>query len=240
MVEKLESFTRKLELFESDISTGRLLHCSTLKSQGQVTELMLDFIKQLRANFTSRFEDYSIPKDIIAFVRDPLTVRPSGDFTSQAKQMIPSLDEAALEMELIDFQTSSLVSDALRSAESVSAFGVGSSEEYSTIKRLTLDPLPPTDLVLVGQALPLSCDPELWSESEDEDLTPISPPTQLTFLEREHTLRSPLMPPQKLLLTRVLITPEDLQSVGSDRTSKQPLGGSLEKTCWVYHRGIGT
>ncbi|KAK1900506.1 Serine/threonine-protein kinase Nek3, partial [Dissostichus eleginoides] len=177
---------------------------------GQVTELMLDFIKQLRANFTSRFEDYSIPKDIIAFVRDPLTVRPSGDFTSQAKQMIPSLDEAALEMELIDFQTSSLVSDALRSAESVSAFGVGSSEEYSTIKRLTLDPLPPTDLVLVGQALPLSCDPELWSESEDEDLTPISPPTQLTFLEREHTLRSPLMPPQKLLLTRVLITPEDL------------------------------
>ncbi|KAI9514987.1 hypothetical protein NQZ68_028939 [Dissostichus eleginoides] len=120
MVEKLESFTRKLEFFESDISTGRLLHFSTLKSQapGQVTELMVDFIKQLRANFTSRFEDYSIPKDIIAFVRDPFTVRPSGDFTSQAKQMIPSLDEAALEMELIDFQTSSLVSDALRSAES--------------------------------------------------------------------------------------------------------------------------
>ncbi|XP_033969485.1 protein FAM200A-like [Trematomus bernacchii] len=135
MVEKLESFTRKLQLFESDISTGRLLHFSTLKSQalGQVTELMVDFIKQLRANFTSRFEDYSIPKDIIAFVRDPLTVRPSGDFTSQAKQMIPSLDEAALEMELIAFQTSSLVSDALRSAESVSAFWVGSSEEYSTI-----------------------------------------------------------------------------------------------------------
>ncbi|KAJ4942392.1 hypothetical protein JOQ06_012258 [Pogonophryne albipinna] len=71
MVEKLESFTRK-ELFESDISTGRLLHFSTLKSQalGQVTELMVDFIKQLRANFTSRFEDYSIPKDIIAFTHE--------------------------------------------------------------------------------------------------------------------------------------------------------------------------
>ncbi|KAF3847450.1 hypothetical protein F7725_020478, partial [Dissostichus mawsoni] len=95
-------------------SAIRRIEALTLKSQGQVTELMVDFIKQLRANFTSRFEDYSIPKDIIAFVRDPLTVRPSGDFTSQAKQMIPSLDEAALEMELIDFQTSSLVSDALR------------------------------------------------------------------------------------------------------------------------------
>lgn len=55
MVEKLESFTRKLELFKSDISTGRLLHFSTLKSQalGQVTELMVDFIKQLRVNFTT-------------------------------------------------------------------------------------------------------------------------------------------------------------------------------------------
>lgn len=138
MVEKLESFTRKLELLESDISTGRLLHFSTLKTQapGQVTELMVDFIKRLRANFTSRFEDYSIPKDIIAFVRDPLTVRPSGDFSSLAKKTIPSLDEAALEMEFIDFQTSSLVSDALRSAESVSAFWVACSEEYSTIKRL--------------------------------------------------------------------------------------------------------
>ncbi|KAF3832804.1 hypothetical protein F7725_026469 [Dissostichus mawsoni] len=95
-------------------STARLKHTTEAEGRialGQVTELMVDFIKQLRANFTSRFEDYSIPKDIIAFVCDPLTVRPSGDFTSQAKQMIPSLDEAALEMELIDFQTSSLLSD---------------------------------------------------------------------------------------------------------------------------------
>lgn len=82
MVEKLESFMRKLELLESDISTGRLLHFSTLKTQapGQVTELMVYFIKQLWAHFTSRFEDYSIPKNIIAFVHDPQTVQPSGDF----------------------------------------------------------------------------------------------------------------------------------------------------------------
>jgi len=138
MVEKLESFTRKLEMFETDISTGgRLLHFTTLKkASGQVTELMVDFIKQLRANFTSRFDDYSIPKEIIAFVRDPLTVKPGGHFSSLAKGMIPSLDEAALEMELMDFQTTSLVSDALRSAESVSAFWVACSEEYSNIKRL--------------------------------------------------------------------------------------------------------
>ncbi|XP_053177223.1 SCAN domain-containing protein 3-like [Scomber japonicus] len=139
MVEKLESFTRKLEMLEADISTGRLLHFSTLKTAGQVTELMVDFIKRLRANFTSQFDDYSIPKDIIHFVRDP-SVKPADNFSSLAKEMIPSLDQAALEMEIIDFQTTSVVRDALRSAESVSAFWVGllCSKEYSNLKTMAL------------------------------------------------------------------------------------------------------
>ncbi|KAL0146797.1 hypothetical protein M9458_057736 [Cirrhinus mrigala] len=140
MVEKLESFTRKLEMLEADISTGRLLHFSTLKkTAGKVTELMVDFIKGLRANFISRFDDYSIPKDIIDFIRDP-AVKPADNFSSLAKEMIPSLDQAALEMEMVDFQTTSVVRDALRSAETVSAFWVGllGSEEYSNLKKLAL------------------------------------------------------------------------------------------------------
>ena len=41
MVEKLQSFTRKLKMLESDLSTGRLLHFATLKTllPGKVTEL---------------------------------------------------------------------------------------------------------------------------------------------------------------------------------------------------------
>ncbi|KAJ7986165.1 hypothetical protein DPEC_G00347950 [Dallia pectoralis] len=59
MVEKLQAFTIKLGLLESDISTGRLLHFSTLKTQArQVTGLMVDFIKQLRANFSSSVIPY--------------------------------------------------------------------------------------------------------------------------------------------------------------------------------------
>lgn len=49
---------------------------------------------------------------------------------------------------------------------------------------------PSPHIHLVGQALPLSCDPELWSESEDEDLTPILPPAQPNLLfprKRTHT-----------------------------------------------------
>ena len=52
-----------------------------------------------------------------------------------------------------------------------------------------------------------------------------------------HTLRSLSMPRQKLLLTSVLNTPEDRQSVATDRTSKQPLRGSLERTCSGHHEG---
>ena len=71
-------------MLEADISTGRLLHFSTLKKTGEVTDLMVDFIKRLRANFTSRFDDYSIPKDIIDFIRDP-AVKPADNFSSLAK-----------------------------------------------------------------------------------------------------------------------------------------------------------
>lgn len=55
-----------------------------------------------------------MPKDIIAFVRDPLTVRPSGELSSLAKKTIPSLDETAIQTQLIEFQTSSQIKDALR------------------------------------------------------------------------------------------------------------------------------
>ena len=104
-----------------------------------MTELMDDFIKRLRANFTSRIEDYSIPEDIIDYIRDP-AVKPANNFSSLAKEMIPSLDQAALEMEIIDFQTTSVVQDVLRSAESVSVFWVGllCSEEYSNLKKVAL------------------------------------------------------------------------------------------------------
>jgi hypothetical protein len=111
-----------------DLSSGRLLHFSTLKKRQAVgpgrsivtevmedfstlkkrqavgpgssivTEVMEAFIKQ-RDNFSTRFEDYSMPEDI-AFVLDPLTVPPGGQYSSLAKKTIASLDEAAIQTEL--------------------------------------------------------------------------------------------------------------------------------------------
>ena len=48
------------------------------------------------------------------FVRDPLTVRPGGEFSSLAKKTIPSLDEAAIQTELSEFQTWSHIRDVCR------------------------------------------------------------------------------------------------------------------------------
>ena len=43
IVDKLQSFTAKMELLDSDMSIGRLLHFSTLKTQaaGRVSDLMV-------------------------------------------------------------------------------------------------------------------------------------------------------------------------------------------------------
>ncbi|XP_076137839.1 zinc finger BED domain-containing protein 5-like [Alosa pseudoharengus] len=138
LIEKMDSFTRKLELFHSDLSSGRLLHFVTLKSQGggRVTGIMTEFIDKLRANFQSRFRDYCVPREIVGFVRDPLSTR-SEEFSSLAKTTMSSLDEATLQLELIDFQSSSLVRDVF-SAYSVEDFWIGCSEEYTGIKKLAL------------------------------------------------------------------------------------------------------
>lgn len=145
LIEKLDAFGKKLDLFHSDISSGKLQHFSTLKKwlgEGPgsdiVTGTMKDFMVQLRDNFSTRFEDFGIPKDVIAFVRDPFSVSAGGEWFSQAKQVMPLLDESVIQLELIDFQTSSQTRNAFRSAESLSSFWISCSEEYPTIKKLAI------------------------------------------------------------------------------------------------------
>lgn len=67
---------------------------------------------------------------------------------------------------------------------------------------------------------------------------PATPPDPL-FPESTRTLRSLSMPQQKLLLTSVLNTPEDLRSVGTDRTSKQPFKRFTGENMLYLPRGGG-
>lgn len=67
MVEKLDDFKNKLDLFQTDVLSGRLLHFSTLKTVGdsKIRENTKTFITQLRDNFFARFVDFAISKDVV-------------------------------------------------------------------------------------------------------------------------------------------------------------------------------
>ena len=58
-----------------DIVSKQLLNFSTLKQHApkQVIKTMIDFIKHVQREFRSRFEDFSFPREILAFVSDPIS-----------------------------------------------------------------------------------------------------------------------------------------------------------------------
>ncbi|CAB1334993.1 unnamed protein product [Coregonus sp. 'balchen'] len=104
MYEAIEAFRSKLHLLERDIH-GRKLHFPRLrehceKNKMQEDPAMKDFVSRLAENFKERFE--SSPKlsaDILLFVRQPFSVSADGQWTAEAKKLVPSIDEAALQME---------------------------------------------------------------------------------------------------------------------------------------------
>ncbi|KAM9852577.1 LOW QUALITY PROTEIN: triple functional domain protein-like [Aulostomus maculatus] len=139
LVEKLDAFGNKLDLFHADLLSERLLHFNTLKTVGEsnVTDKMKTFITQLKDNFSARFDDFFISRDVIGFVRDPFTISPSGEFSTNAVKMV-LLDEAAIQSELAEIQAAGDMKAALRGAESLSAFWVSCPEDYGTLKTLAM------------------------------------------------------------------------------------------------------
>ncbi|CAB1329235.1 unnamed protein product [Coregonus sp. 'balchen'] len=114
MYEAIEAFRSKLHLLERDIH-GRKLHFPCLrehceKNKMQEDPAMKDFVSKLAENFKERFE--SSPKlsaDILLFVRQPFSVSADGQWTAEAKKLVPSIDEAALQMEILEMGTSDLL-----------------------------------------------------------------------------------------------------------------------------------
>lgn len=108
LVEKLHAFLRKLSLFSADLCPGKMLHFPTLRKSGlQITEVMSGFTDSLKNNFATRFDDFSIPSEVLKFVKDPFCVNVDADFALKGKELLPSLDEGFLQLELTDIQSSS-------------------------------------------------------------------------------------------------------------------------------------
>lgn len=139
MVERLGAFRTKLDLFYADLVPRKLLHFTSLKTVGmrRVTDGMKDFIVQLRQNFSDRFNDFAIPRDVMDFVRDPFTVNPGGEFSANVQKLIV-LDEATVQCQLIDIQASSQMKAALRDAENLTTFWLACPQEYDALKALAM------------------------------------------------------------------------------------------------------
>lgn len=54
------------------------------KSGLQITDEMSGFIDSLKNNFATRIDDFSIPSEVMTFVKDPFCADVDADFASKA------------------------------------------------------------------------------------------------------------------------------------------------------------
>uniref|UniRef100_A0A3P8S5W3 HAT C-terminal dimerisation domain-containing protein n=1 Tax=Amphiprion percula TaxID=161767 RepID=A0A3P8S5W3_AMPPE len=73
-------------------------------------QVMQDFVSSLAKNFYECFEcTPKLSSDILLFLRQPFSVSADGQWTAEAKKVWPSIDEAALQMEVLEMGTSDVL-----------------------------------------------------------------------------------------------------------------------------------
>lgn len=95
------AFQVKLDLFASDLSTGRMLHfltlCRHISSPDQIKVLMTDFIARLKENFAFQGGQLVLPTENLGDFWDlpethvPLEVREA--YLPEAKEAVHTIDE---------------------------------------------------------------------------------------------------------------------------------------------------
>uniref|UniRef100_A0A3B5B1D1 HAT C-terminal dimerisation domain-containing protein n=1 Tax=Stegastes partitus TaxID=144197 RepID=A0A3B5B1D1_9TELE len=84
LVEQMGAFQVKLDIFTTDLSTGRILHFPPLRKcisfPLRITDMMTGFI--MKDNFTSRLDRLVLLTDVMSF-----------DLSTRAKEVVPSIDE---------------------------------------------------------------------------------------------------------------------------------------------------
>uniref|UniRef100_A0A672I7P6 Uncharacterized protein n=1 Tax=Salarias fasciatus TaxID=181472 RepID=A0A672I7P6_SALFA len=116
MYEAIGTFQTKLKLGVGDmalhlyhVTLPRLWeHC---ERQGEKEDAaMTDSVTRLSENFRERFEgSCKLSHDILFFLRQPFTMSADGQWTAEAKRLLPSIDEASLQMEVLEMGTSDVL-----------------------------------------------------------------------------------------------------------------------------------
>lgn len=144
MFDRISAFQGKIELFSTDIESHKLLHFPTLKamyvSPENITPAMITFVKRLKENFSSRFDDFNVGKEVIRFILNPFSSVFS-NLSSNFMKMFPDIEEAQIQLELIDLKQSSVLKDKFDDS-GVTQFWIDLQQgEYPLLKRCSIDVL---------------------------------------------------------------------------------------------------
>ncbi len=66
----------------------------------------MGFIDTLKTNFSTRFDHFNIPTEVMRLVKDPFCANVEGEFALKAKELVTSLNEVSLQVKLIDIKSS--------------------------------------------------------------------------------------------------------------------------------------
>ena len=121
LVEQMRAFQVKLDLFGTDLSTGRMLHfptlCKCISSPARIMSIMsimTDFVAKLKENFADRLDGLALPTEVMCFARDPFTVAIEGALSAKAKELAVPIDEGKFILELVDMRSSLTMAQELR------------------------------------------------------------------------------------------------------------------------------
>ncbi|XP_060754330.1 general transcription factor II-I repeat domain-containing protein 2-like [Neoarius graeffei] len=140
LVQSVFAFVNKLKLFKAHLQKGDLAHFPTLlKVSGQVTSATLNkqgaryatLVEHLHETFVIRFRDLQLKRPQITFLVDPFNAD-----TDCLKAPLVA-DEAAAELEMIDFAEEDQLKPALRE-ETIAFWKSVSMEKYPNVKRAAL------------------------------------------------------------------------------------------------------
>lgn len=79
---------------------------------------MTDFTVSLKENFADLLDGFGLPAEVMGFTRDPFTVVTDGDFSSKTNEVLPSIDERKLLLDLVNMQPSVTRSFTLKGLQS--------------------------------------------------------------------------------------------------------------------------
>jgi hypothetical protein len=112
LADNISAFRRKLELFDVDISSKKLLHFPTLKTaiadklMNADLAIMSQFIQQLSRNFEERFDNnFKIDKQILLLLRDPFAIDVAGGISHEVTTCFSFVDESIFQLHLVDLQS---------------------------------------------------------------------------------------------------------------------------------------